>query len=170
QYYELKAITLGCIGLLESHYHKAFTEAAGGKKAEANHINESKENFDRISKQVTDISTSIKALAKEAPELQDEIQHIVAHTQAIEENFKVAHKDFEQLASQATIYRGLATIGITASVFGHETKSSIDLLSASLKLATISGQKHLGQSTHMEVLLRELDKARKATTSIGACG
>jgi len=39
-----------------------------------------------------------------------------------------AQKSLQDLASQATIYRGLASLGIVASVFGHETQQSIAAL------------------------------------------
>lgn len=166
EFHELRSLMYGCISLLESHYHKSFVAASRKSKSSDKPTQDLKESVQGISRQVADISSSVKALVKDAPELSDEIQEIVERTALIQETVKEAQKDVEQLASQATTYRGLATIGITTAVFGHETQSAIDQLMASITAAGIL----LPKSGELDQVKEELIKAAGASKNVSAWG
>ncbi|WP_334068476.1 ATP-binding protein [Burkholderia cepacia] len=50
-------------------------------------------------------------------------------------SLKDAEREIEELASQNTVYRGLASVGIASAVFGHETEISVDLAQGKIKVA-----------------------------------
>ena len=73
------------------------------------------------------------------------------------------------MASQATTYRGLATIGITTAVFGHETQTSLDQLLGSLKVSNMLMLK-AATDTNLKILRDELTKAASASKNVKAWG
>jgi signal transduction histidine kinase len=167
EFHELKLLMTGCITLLESHYHQSFLKSQKKKREESDKSKyDINENVGDIVRQVADISSSVKALVKEAPQLSDEIQDIVQRAEFIQESARGIQGEVEQLASQATIYRGLATIGITTAVFGHETQSSIGQLLLSLKAANVL----LPKDADTRLAEEEIDKAIDSSETISAWG
>ena len=91
EFHELKALANGCLTLLEGFYHKIYVKNSE-KKNEANTSQNSKNNVDEVIQQVSQISNRIKALAKDAPELSDEIEDIIYKTAQIESGVRIAKK------------------------------------------------------------------------------
>lgn len=165
EFHELKSIVSSCINILEAHYHKSFTKEKNKNKTPDSTSKAITDNVQVIEKEVADISQSVKRLVKDAPDLEDEILEIVEKSNSIRQSLKEATKDVEQLASQTTVYRGLATIGITTAVFGHETQSSIDQLLGSLHTAKL-----LLPKNDPVIVKEELLKAVESSNNISAWG
>ena len=83
------------------------------------------------------------------------------------ERLQILQKSSEELASQATTYRGLATLGITAATFGHETEITLDSCLASIN--TAYALLAAGPSSSPEAL-EELAKAIEYGKRISAWG
>jgi signal transduction histidine kinase len=71
------------------------------------------------------------------------------------------------LSNQATNYRGLATLGITAATFGHETQKSLQQFIAS----TVAAQRLLKhEPPAIDIAMKELEKASSHGERIAAWG
>jgi len=71
------------------------------------------------------------------------------------EKLKLAEKTLEEIGSQAAVSRTLATIGIAAATFGHETQRGLDSLRATLEAARLL----LQNGDDPSEVLGELEKA-----------
>jgi signal transduction histidine kinase len=131
----LKSAVFGCVTLLESVYHRRFASrklseppsprlptVVEGIKAS---IEEIKVGLSLADSSKSGDSASTSRLLKES----------VQKVEALAAQVNIAEKEIEEIASQATVYRGLATVGISAAVFGHETESALSLARASSVLA-----------------------------------
>jgi len=165
-FHELKSLMGGCINLMESYYHKTFKKSLKGKVDRDNAGSELKSNVADIARLAADISSSVKVLVKDVPDISDALEDIIHRADEVEKSAKDVQGDVEQLASQATIYRSLATIGITTAVFGHEIQSSISQLLLSLKAANML----LPKSDDVSVVRTELIKAAESADTVNAWG
>lgn len=129
----LKGAVFGCVALLESIYHRRFVQrrqdaispvmlptVVGEIKAR---IEEIRENLSKVSD-----GGSPRTITRL---LRDSVEKV----EALAAQVNVAEREIEELASQATVYRGLATVGISSAVFGHETESALVLAKACAGLA-----------------------------------
>src|SRR5436190_17511335 len=82
------------------------------------------------------------------------------------EKIKRATKVFDELADQAAISRTLATIGIAAATFGHETQRGLDSMRADLEAARLL----LRNGEDPADVLSELEKAIQESENVSAWG
>ena len=168
-YAEMKAISTWCVGQLEYYYHKSFIRSKKNKPTK-NSSTDVKDSVQAIGKNVASVSSKLKKLAKEAEgELSDEIDELIIESEQIHAQLSSAAKDVEQLASQNTIFRVLATIGIASAVFGHETGAYLDQISLSLDAIT-GDLEHEEDEVEVESILEEVEKAVKAAETVSAWG
>lgn len=119
---ELKALTLRCAQLLESHYHERFTE----EKAKARKGISPAEETQALKQELKFLKRDLRSIVPMMEGTSDEsVERVLERVEAVTAQIQGAQKSITELQSQTTIYRGLATIGIAATVFGHETQSSI---------------------------------------------
>ncbi|MBI1765276.1 MAG: sensor histidine kinase [Acidobacteria bacterium] len=119
---DLKALALGCVQLLETHYHKRFTEEkATARKgvSPAEETRELKRELNFLKKDLRSIAPMMAQMSEEA------VERVLERVESVTTRIQGTQKSLAELQSQTTIYRGLATIGIAATVFGHETQTSI---------------------------------------------
>lgn len=130
----LKRAVFGCIALLEAAYHRRFVQKKEQESAKA----------PALPVMVGAIRSSISELKKNLVAVQDApasprtaklIDDSVARAGVLFEQLSAAEKEIEELAGQATVYRGLATVGIASAVFGHETESALAQAKMSSSLA-----------------------------------
>jgi signal transduction histidine kinase len=96
-----------------------------------------------------------------------EIERTLDRVGAVVNQIQGAQRSILELQSQATIYRGLATIGIAASVFGHETQSSL----AGFVGATYNISRFLKQSPpNIGAAITSIDTAKKYADQVGSWG
>lgn len=133
-YDQLKQATMWCITLLEAAYHSQYVLRKPLKP-------QGRVDVPAIAKEVKAAITGAVAglkRAQAAHTLKDENKILMDSMRAvIEVSEKVGsiERSVEEMESQATIYRGLATVGISSAVFGHETEGALAQAKLSLSLA-----------------------------------
>lgn len=161
----LLAAVFGCVELLEGIYHERYV-----KKAEEGKSKDSGGVQMLLPNVVADLKTTLSEVTRNletaslAPRGKASNSLLMGSVQKLEiavERVQQAEREIEELASQNTIYRGLATVGISSAVFGHETESSL----AQARLSTSTARKLLTLKTIR--LVEAIDEIRKAEQAIG---
>jgi signal transduction histidine kinase len=95
------------------------------------------------------------------------IEIFIDQANAISHEIKQADKSIKELAGQTALYRGLATIGISSAVFGHEIQGTID----KFKSATTAAALTLDiPKPDLSVVKHEIEKALKYSDHVAAWG
>lgn len=123
-------------------------------------VNELRVQLSQLASTIRDAEATIPTLA--ADRTKDVIEQLTSTT----EKLKRADKAFEELGSQAGISRTLATIGIAAATFGHETQRGLDSMRATLEAARML----LANGEDPDDVLSELDKAISESERVAAWG
>jgi hypothetical protein len=163
---QLKRFLLGCISLLETSYHQSF-KVNQATNATTPTTNPSAE-VQVLNTKLKSLSTQLRETKSKIPRTTDrkveksieQIEHVVAA-------LATASDSLDRLASQATTFRGLASIGIAATVFGHETQSSISQFALSAEMARLFLSQTPPQPTEA---LEELTKAQVQASKVASWG
>jgi hypothetical protein len=131
-YSAFHAAVFGCVVLLETTYHQRFVEKKGPDAPEPKVdlpvvVGEIKTEIAEVTKNLAKVDTEEMRVASTRL-----LTESVAKLEAVAKKVAIAGREIHELANQATVYRGLATVGIAAAVFGHETESAL----AQAKLST----------------------------------
>jgi len=166
-YEQLKLAAGWCVTLLEAAYHQTFSKA----KAER----ERQQRLDaptaaKKMREAIDVVVSELAKAKDAPTLEDEnriLRQSIEQVADISGSVEQVEREIVEMANQTTVYRGLATVGISSAVFGHETEGALTQAQLSLKLL-----QHLvaDEPLVIEDVMDELGKANRAITRVQLWG
>jgi signal transduction histidine kinase len=160
----LKSFLIGCLTRLEAQYHRLFISStkAGGEKATS-----PRDTVDELRVQLSDLASTIKNAEGSLPQLvSDQSKDVMEQIASATEKLKRADKAFEELSSQASVSRTLATIGIAAATFGHETQRGLDSMRATLEAASLL----LKNGENPEDVLSELEKAINESEKVSAWG
>jgi signal transduction histidine kinase len=162
---DLKEFVEGCVRLLESQYHQKFIEekAQGVRGAspteEVKYLNE---ELQYLKKDLRSISAIIPKTSGGTA-----VERTLDRVEAVRNQIQETQRSLSDLQSQTIVYRGLATIGISATVFSHETQSAID----GVRGAVVTAGRLLKKSTPaIEDALDELESAKKHADHISAWG
>ncbi|MBN2836387.1 MAG: ATP-binding protein [Candidatus Delongbacteria bacterium] len=118
---DLKDVALGSIILLETYRYKLFQKLAKKTTKKETTINQS---VDKVVEELILVKESLKKLTKESSkEESDKISQTIIK---IESAIKSSASAFEKLLDEKRVLNGLATLGISTAVFGHETESAIN--------------------------------------------
>jgi signal transduction histidine kinase len=146
---------LGCIYLLESNYHTLFVERKDSLPSKAA---QARQDIDRLNTELKDLSTGLEKIKEEIePSASRAVENSLDQIQLVIEAIGTTYKAIEEFASQQTVLRGLATVGIAAAVFGHETQTSLSSTRQSISLAI---ENLTGRKIYVEQAVDELNKAR----------
>jgi signal transduction histidine kinase len=160
----LKSFLIGCLTRLEAHYHKLFTATARVAEEAAP---SPRETVGELRVQLSELAATIKKTEERfPPSVTGQMSDVVEQLASTTEKLKRAEKTFEELASQAAISRTLATIGIAAATFGHETQRGLDSLRATLETARLL----LRNGDNPHDVLSELEKAIGESEKVSAWG
>ncbi|WDK58771.1 sensor histidine kinase [Xanthomonas campestris] len=166
-YEQLRMATSWCVMLLESAYHETFSrnkaEREQGQRLGAPAA--AKKMREAISVVVNEL-----AKAKDATSLEDEnriLRRSVEQMADISGSVDLVEREIFEMANQTTVYRGLATVGISSAVFGHETEGA--LTQAQLSLGLLQ-QLVADEPVVIEDILDELGKADRAVTRVQLWG
>jgi signal transduction histidine kinase len=161
----LRAFITGCITRLEAHYHKMFTARAEEPETAAP---PPRATVARFRNALGSLASDIKSLEKVVPKTRrGEVAEITRRIKTTTSRLSTLQKSLVDLSNQATNYRGLATLGITAATFGHETQMSLQQFIAS----AVAAQHLLRQSPPaIDIAMKELDKASSHGERIAAWG
>lgn len=130
----LRDFLIGCVRLISSHYHESFVE----KQILPISVSPS-QDVRHLSQRLYELRQDLSSIRPLIPfEADRRVGDTLNQVEVVVDQIKDTQRSIEELQSQATIYRGLSTIGIASTVFGHETQTSIDGFLISLDNATES--------------------------------
>lgn len=115
----LKSFIFGCLIRLEAQYHEMFI----ARNPAADIPPPPRETLNLFADKLKGLDQSLRSVEEELPESGSEAVETARENigEALS-GLRDVHQSMETLASQATIYRGLASVGIAAATFGHETE------------------------------------------------
>lgn len=161
----LRAFIFGCLTRLEAHYHKLYSARAEQPDAAAP---PPRATVARFRNALGSLASDIKSLEKVVPKTRRrEVAEITRRIKSTTSRLGTLQKSLVDLSNQATNYRGLATLGITAATFGHETQMSLQQFIASA-VAAKRLLKH--DPPAIEIAMKELEKASSHGERIAAWG
>lgn len=170
-FYDMKEFILATKRLLETHRASIYpqTEKEKNKKKKTPTIDEVeklKEDLNTIKENLQSIKSEIETSSDDV----DATQFIEPLTESIENVEEVSdevEKTITDMLNWQRTLNGLATIGISSAVFGHETEGSITQFQGS----TLTAHKLIKhKSPKIDKALVELDKALKHSTKIASWG
>ena len=160
----LKSFLIGCLTRLEAQYHELFTS---GSKVSSDRAPSPRDTVDELRVELSDLASKIKNAERSLPQrVPNESKEVIQQLAAAGVKLKRADKAFEELSSQAAVSRTLATIGIAAATFGHETQRGLDSMRATLEAASLL----LKNGENPEDVLSELEKAIRESERVSAWG
>lgn len=166
-YSAFQAAVFGCVVLLETTYHQRFVEkksvvAVSEKVDLPIVVGEIRSEIEQVTKSLAQVDTD--DLRGGSSRL---LTESVAKLESLAKKVEMAGKEIDELANQATVYRGLATVGIASAVFGHETESAL----AQAKLSTGLAYDAIDRDApKIELSRKELNKAREAVERVQVWG
>jgi hypothetical protein len=120
-FHDLRALTIACLRELESYRHTIYR--ASRTEPDNVPVVEAVEGFSRLLRSAAREWKTIRAdLDKNPVEAAGKASTLVA---TIAEGLEQTRTSLDAVVQQMRLYRGLSTLGISASVFGHETQNSI---------------------------------------------
>lgn len=161
---QLRSYVLGCLRILETHRHHLHVKMEK--------IDEKKSS---PSEDVKVLNTELNVLKKDLSNLKKQIsknshrpvQRTLDQVVNVLETIPETQKSINELISQSSVFRGLATIGIASAVFGHETQSSI----AQFRSSTYTVKNILEQKPeNIKIAINELIKSIKFADQVSSWG
>lgn len=128
-FYDLRAFVLGVLTLLEAHRHETYLARKAVPEEEPNPVEEIEGLQDELGKLLKDLTSVRKDLSTESGGR--EVERARDQVVVVEGQIRRVGDSLEKLMNEAGVLRGLATIGIATSVFGHETQSALSQFVAS---------------------------------------
>jgi len=169
EFSELKALVMGSILILEAHRAKIYPLIQKKKKEKQAH-SAHKESI-RIQEKLGIVKDDLNAIRKEIEDgnintltFLEPLASSIETVDTIKEEVDVTIND---LLSWQRVLSGLATMGISSAVFGHETESSISQIKGSINAARLE---LLAIPTNLESAMEELQKALKSSRKVAAWG
>jgi signal transduction histidine kinase len=161
---DLRRIVVGCLLLLESHYHKLFTTKQ-----------ESNPKVQRVRESVRNLKVNLRSLSQDLDKLRVElprnassnVDESIGRIDSLIQEIGSTESVISEIASQTTVFRALSTLGIASAVFGHETQTWIVSSTSSIKTA----HRLLSKATpDIESAISELETARKYADNVASWG
>ncbi len=163
-FYELRSFVLGCLRLLELHRHRREKE----RKLKEEKKESPSQEITYLNKELTLLQKDLKSLSDQVPQAAHRpIKRTMDQLITVSEKIKYTKHSLEELISESRVFRGLATIGIAAAVFGHETQSSIDEFIGAVYAATSVLNR---TPNKVDLIENELKKAQKYAEQVSSWG
>lgn len=164
---DLKYFILGSINTLESYRIKLLPEI---KKSKSNDKS-TESNTNKIIKSLSEIEADlfeIKAEIDSSKDIDDDVKESVQkNITNLSKTTQKVEKTITDLLNWNRTLSGLATVGISSAVFGHETEGSITQFKGSTSTAKLLLKKKIPD---IEGAISELDKAIKYSNKVAAWG
>jgi len=160
---DLRAFVLGGVLLLESQYHTLFKQRRDEDRGRSPTA-----TVKLLSDELAALEGTLQGVTPHIPGQSDRaLRKSLDQVSAALTRIRATRASLREWASQTTVYRGLASVGIAAAVFGHETQSAISsFLMASAAVARLLER----DPDDVEEALEELYTARKFAEKIGTWG
>lgn len=169
-FYDLRNLVLGSINMLETHranIYPLIEKSRDTKKTSA-------------SKEAEQIQTQLSSVKEELESIKTEIESKASKTspsnisrpieksiERVEVITKKVDKTISDLLNWNRVLSGLATIGISSAVFGHETEGSISLFTNATDNARLLIR---NSPPDIDTAIAELDKALRHSKKVAAWG
>lgn len=164
-FYDLRAITLGALALLENRRYQLYQEQKNNKNAKPTPTERSeifKNSIETVKEEVKNIIAT-GDIANNSDDLKQALEHFEEFIKESEQT----SASFEELLNHNRVLAGLATLGIAAAVFGHETQGAI----TEFNNAAILAKEYLEVSPEdIEIIIDELKKAINYGNQVSAWG
>ncbi len=163
-FFELRALVLACLSLLEAFRHELFKDRDADKKSKPS-PSEQISFLTGALDDLTGLLTTIRAEVKDSAARP--VLKALDQVEALSTSISQTRKSVEELVTQSTVLRGLASVGIAAAILGHETQTSIDgfkgAIATALKLLNLAPPK-------LKDALSELEKGQSFAQRVAAWG
>ena len=171
EFSELKALVMGSIILLESHRAKIYPQIQREKKKKE--PTSAHQDAEKIKAQLSLVKDDLASI-KDEIEKRGEAAKPLPFLKPIAKTITIVESISEEVDSTITellnwqrVLSGLATMGISSAVFGHETESSISQFKGSVNAAKLVLTE---DPPNIPSALEELDKALKHSKKVAAWG
>jgi len=166
-FYDLKSLVMGTVNMLESYRTKLIP-----KINEAKRKARSKESStERIIKALNSVEKDLYSINLEIQNNNDIKTHLKERVQKnvnqLSGTTDKVEKTLAELLNWNRTLSGLATIGISSAVFGHETEGSITQLKGSVMAARLALSR---KNPDVEEALNEISKAVTSSKRVAAWG
>lgn len=160
-YHDLHSFLMGCVFQLEAHYHKLFLKQKEPRANPQETVNELRSELDALADSLQEVEVELPTKGS------TQVIRVREQIDRASDKIRTARRSIEELASQATTYRGLATLGIASATFGHETEGSIEGVATAVGVAAQLLRRSPDQ---IESVLDELTKAQSFAKRVSAWG
>lgn len=155
-----------CLAIVENRYHLSHIENQHDTTSTAA----------KAKAAVTDLWQELSTLQNELVEMQavtsispsNLVPPPMKQIEIVLERIAGAAKQIDDIASQNTVFRGLASVGIASAVFGHETEISTASAQGSLTLAKFMLAP--GPRQDLKGVLSNIEEAEEAVQQIASWG
>lgn len=166
EFRQLHTIVMRCLALVENRYHLSHIEGQGDTTSTAA----------KAKAAVTDLWQELSTLQTELVEMQSStaasspVRSLppMKQIEIVLDRIAGAAKQIDEIASQNTVFRGLASVGIASAVFGHETEISTASAQGSLTLAKF--QLAPGPRQDLAGVMSNIEEAEEAVQQIASWG
>ena len=165
-FYDVRALTLGALALLENRRYQIYQDRKGQKEAKPTPT-ETVEIFKGKIGTIKEDVKSLKNVSTIKETNPEQLQQAIEHIEEFIKDSEQTSISFEELLNHNRVLAGLATLGISAAVFGHETQGAITEFNAAALLA----KDYLEiLPDEINIVIDELTKAIKYGTQVSAWG
>lgn len=166
-FYDLKSLVMGTVNMLESYRTKLIPQINESKRK-----SRTKESgTERIIKALNSVEKDLYSINLEIQNNADIKTHLKERVQKninqLSGTTDKVEKTITELLNWNRTLSGLATIGISSAVFGHETEGSITQLKGSVMAAKLALSRKV---PNVEEALNEIAKAVTSSTKVAAWG
>ena len=147
-FFDLRALALGALALLENRRHKIYKEQKGDKPKSASEKSDVFKNKIDIVKKDVQIIKSSENVPEAIKEAVDNIEEFLDISQETSDTL-------QEILNHNRVLAGLATLGIASAVFAHETQTAITEFNSAAMVA----RDYLQFPDEIESVKEELDKA-----------
>lgn len=161
---DLRLLALGAVTLLEAHYHESFVRSKGvSDKAQR-----PREEVVLLKRDIQRLNRDLQSLASVLPRGSErEFERVLLQANEVSHRITQTQTSLNELISQASVLRGLATIGVASAVFGHEIQTAVDEF---LVAASTSRGLLVKTPPNVDEAVDELGKAAEYAKRVGAWG
>lgn len=160
-FYDLKRFTLACIMLLESYRHNLLKNIEKKPRAKKSFS----EKINSITSELTDVKTDLTDIKLgKYPDIKEPLENNIVK---VDHAIVSTEVTFDEYLNEKRVIDGLATLGISTAVFGHEIESAL----VEYQDATTLAKEVLEQKKpEIPSAIEELDKAIKYAKQVSSWG
>lgn len=171
EFSELKALVMGSILMLESHRANLYPITQKDKKEKQ--VTSAHQEAEKIKAQLSLVFDDLTSMKEEIENKGEHakpktfLKPIAKTIVAVRSISEEVDSTISELLNWQRVLSGLATVGISSAVFGHETESSISLFKGSVNAAKLVLSE---VPPDVQSAIEELDKALKHSKKVAAWG